>query len=165
MKDQLECGRAETRFCRFFDRGKMMIRAMESKDLPAVMHIWLTSNCQAHSFIPKSYWEENFKGVARIMPKSEVYVAEENGEIAGFIGMGAHIVEGLFVAEQYRSKGIGKQLLDFVKADRPRLLLRVYKDNIGAVSFYLREGFHVLSEYDGIPQKCREYIMEWSSTQ
>lgn len=143
-----------------------MIRAMETKDLPVVMHIWLTGNCQAHSFIPKDYWEGYFENVARIMPKSEVYVAEENGEIAGFIGMGINnYVEGLFVAEQYRSKGIGKQLLDFVKADRPMLRLCVYQENTRAVSFYLREGFRVLSAYDGIPQKCREYTMEWNNSQ
>ncbi len=141
-----------------------MIRAMEPKDLPVVMHIWLDGNCQAHSFIPKTYWEKNFKDVEKVLPESEVYVAEENGEIAGFIGMGSNnYVEGLFVAEQCRSKGIGKQLLDFVKADRQILRLCVYQENTRAVSFYLREGFRVLSEYDGIPQKRREYTMEWNN--
>lgn len=143
-----------------------MIRAMETKDLPVVMHIWFTGNCQAHGFIPKAYWEKNFKGVEKVLPESEVYVAEENGEIAGFIGMGGNnYVEGLFVAEQHRSKGVGKQLLDFVKADRQMLRLCVYRENTRAVSFYLREGFRVLSAHDGIPQKCREYTMEWNNSQ
>lgn len=141
-----------------------MIRAMDEKDLPAVMHIWLTGNCQAHSFIPKSYWEGSFKSVAAVLPQLEVYVAEENSEILGFIGFGAaHAVEGLFVVEQHRSKGVGKQLLDYAKKSRPRLLLSAYKDNAGAVSFYLRERFRVISEYTDVDTGFPAYVLEWRS--
>lgn len=138
-----------------------MIRAMKEKDLPAVMHIWLTGNCQAHTFIPKSYWEGLFKDVAQAISEAEVYVAEENGEVLGFIGFGAaHTIEGLFVSEQHRSKGVGKQLLDYAKKDRPRLLLSAYKDNVGAMSFYLREGFQAISEYTDV---ATAYVLEWCS--
>lgn len=138
-----------------------MIRAMKERDLPAVMHIWLTSNCQAHSFIPKSYWEGLFQDVAQAISEAEVYVAEENGEVLGFIGFGAaHTIEGLFVAEPHRSKGVGKQLLDYAKKDRPHLLLSAYKDNAGAMSFYLREGFQAVSEYTDV---APAYVLEWCS--
>ncbi|MCC8016449.1 MAG: hypothetical protein LIO43_03550 [Clostridiales bacterium] len=36
-----------------------MIRKFEKEDLKAVSEIWLSSNTQAHSFIPKAYWKNN----------------------------------------------------------------------------------------------------------
>ncbi len=34
-------------FCRFY-RGNHMIREMQNGDVPAVMHIWLVSNCDEY---------------------------------------------------------------------------------------------------------------------
>lgn len=35
-----------------------MIRPFQPEDLDAVVRLWLDANSQAHSFIPRSYWEE-----------------------------------------------------------------------------------------------------------
>ena len=77
-------------------------------------------------------------------------------------GLSGDEVEGLFVAEGRRSCGIGKALLDYVKARHPHLALYVYEKNTRAMRFYLREGF--------IPSFCRtapdtgeaEYYMEFA---
>ena len=34
-----------------------MIRVYNTKDLPEIMEIWLHTNCEAHAFIEKNYWE------------------------------------------------------------------------------------------------------------
>lgn len=140
-----------------------MIRAMQNSDVPAVMQIWLASNCDAHPFIEKSYWESNLSFVAQSITQAEVYVAIENGTIIGFVGLGENgYIEGIFVEKAKRSKGVGKQLLDFVKAKYDTLSLSVYCANTRAVSFYQREGFHIRAKQVDEPTHAVEYTMVWT---
>ncbi len=59
--------------------------------------------------------------------KAEVWVYETDGVIAGFIGLNDDYIAGIFVEYEYRSKGIGKELIDFAKMNRMRLSLDVYE--------------------------------------
>lgn len=53
---------------------------------------------------------------------------------------------GIFVCHKEQSKGIGKQLLDFVKQSKNQLSLSVYQKNARAVKFYQREDFEIQCE-------------------
>lgn len=142
-----------------------MIRIFSSEDINSIMGIWLEGNIQAHEFIPESYWTHNYDLVRSLISKAEVYVYEniaENDGIAGFIGLQDNYIAGLFIREDARSKGIGKQLLDFVKQQKQHLSLHVYKQNERAVSFYLREGFAVYSENLDEATGAIEYEMHWN---
>lgn len=126
------------------------------------MQIWLASNCDAHPFIEASYWENNLLFVKQAIADAEVYVAVEKDRIVGFIGLGADgYIEGIFVERSYRSKGIGKQLLDFVKEKYNSLSLHVYRDNARAVAFYRREGFGICAEQTDEATEAAEYAMKW----
>ena len=140
-----------------------MIRKFESRDLDAVMQIWLHGNLNAHAFIAASFWTEHFEMVRDLLPQAELYVHEDAGtrQIDGFIGLTENHIEGIFVAKAARSKGIGKALLDYVKPRRPRLTLGVYQKNERAVSFYFREGFAVQSEQLDEDAGETEYTMSW----
>ena len=61
-----------------------------------------------------------------------------------------------------QSRGIGKELLDFVKEKKAGLALHVYQKNEKAVRFYLREGFRIQREMTDEDTKEEEYLMEWS---
>lgn len=117
-----------------------MIRKFKPEDLNEVMNIWLTTNIQAHDFISKDYWVNHFEIVQELLPTAEVYVYEE-GEIKGFIGVTDGYIAGLFVLATEQSKGIGKQLLDFVKTNHDKLILTVYEKNIRATRFYKNQDF------------------------
>ncbi|WP_434305351.1 GNAT family N-acetyltransferase [Clostridium botulinum] len=72
-------------------------------------------------------------------------------EIQAFIGLIGNYIEGIFVSNEFQSKGIEKELLDYEKAKNNELSLSVYnlsvyKKNNRAVRFYLREGFFVAVE-------------------
>ena len=79
-----------------------MIRIFEFRDLDRIMEIWLEGKLTAHPFIKEEYWRQNFETVRSALPKAEVYVFEEEGEVQGFIGMDADYIAGLFVAEGRR---------------------------------------------------------------
>ena len=97
------------------------------------------------------------------MPKAEVFVYEEekSRKIKGFIGLIDNDIAGIFVEECFHSKGIGKQLLDYVKQIKPYLTLHVYQTNERAINFYRREHFMVRSETIDKSTNEKEWMMTW----
>lgn len=138
-----------------------MIRAFQPADLDPVTEIWLTANLQAHSFIFPEYWRGNLALVKELLLQAEVYVYEKDGEILGFVGLDGEYIEGIFAAGKAQSQGIGKSLLDFLKAKKPELHLNVYQKNTRAIRFYEREGFQIQSE--GLDEATgeKDYAMAW----
>lgn len=138
-----------------------MIRRFENKDLDQVMSIWLQVNMESHSFIEADYWKNNYEMVREMIPKAEVFVSEENGQIRGFIGLIDTCIAGIFVRAAEQSKGVGTGLLHTVMKSRDNLRLNVYKKNMRAVSFYQHYGFQIINQ--GIDESTseEEYTMEW----
>lgn len=132
-------------------------------DLSAVMKIWLDTNIKNHNFVSKEYWTSNYEIVKEIIPKSEIYVYEEDDTnlIDGFIGLLDSYLAGLFVKNTAQSKGIGKQLLDYAKSIKSEMTLSVYQKNIRAVHFYQREQFQIQSENIDDNTNEKEFIMIW----
>ena len=141
-----------------------MIRLFCEKDFAVVMQIWLETNIKTHNFISKSYWIDNFENVKKILPQAEVYVYVNDitNQIEGFIGITGNFIAGLFVKEDAQAKGIGKQLLDYVKSVKSNLKLNVYKKNARAIEFYQREQFVVQSENIDDNTGEKELFMVWS---
>lgn len=140
-----------------------MIRKLRESDLSAVMKIWLDTNIKSHNFVSKEYWTSNYEMVKEILPKSEIYVYEEEDTnlIDGFIGLLDSYLAGLFVKNTAQSKGIGKQLLDYAKSIKSEMTLSVYQKNIRAVHFYHREQFQIQSENIDDNTNEKEFIMIW----
>ena len=142
-----------------------MIRKFSETDLDKVMSIWFDSNIEAHSFIPKSYWELVSHFAKTAIVKSELYVYEEDGNICGFIGLEDSYIAGMFVEETKRSKGIGRNLLDYVKTIRTELDLRVYQNNERAIAFYQREQFIAVAESVDENTNEAEFVMRWEQNE
>lgn len=138
-----------------------MIRPFRKADLDQVAEIWLTANLQAHGFISSEYWRGNQALVKELLLQAEVYVHEKGGVILGFVGLDGAYIEGIFVTEEARSQGVGKSLLDFLKAKKLELHLNVYQKNNRAIRFYEREGFYIQSE--GLDEATgeKDYAMAW----
>ena len=77
------------------------------------------------------------------------------------MGLDGEYIEGIFAAGKAQSQGIGKSLLDFLKAKKPELHLNVYQKNTRAIRFYEREGFQIQSE--GLDEATgeKDYAMAW----
>lgn len=136
-----------------------MIRVLEEKDVDIVAKIWLETNIKAHDFIASSYWKEHYEMVKDMFLQAEVYVYEIEKEIMGFIGLDKEYIEGIFVLDQYQKRGIGKALLNHVKAKNEHLSLNVYQKNLNAILFYQREGFCI--QYEDVDKNTgeKEYRM------
>ena len=123
-----------------------MIRAFQPADAAQVMEIWLAGNEDAHPFVDPAYWHSHAAEVRGQLSEAEVLVYEEEGAILGFIGVQGDFIAGIFVRREARGRGIGKCLLDTVKATHSSLTLSVYRKNSRAAAFYAREGFAIVSE-------------------
>ena len=140
-----------------------MIRRYENPDLSSVMELWLKGNVETHSFIKPAYWYANLQTVQASITSAEVYVYTENEFVVGFIGLNGDHIEGLFVKKGYRSRGIGRKLLDYVKIHHTQLTLAVYERNLLATKFYEREGFHKQGlQLDQFTSEL-EYVMKWQT--
>lgn len=140
-----------------------MIRKLRNEDTDKVMQVWFDTNRKAHSFISENYWKDNYEAVKELLPQSEVYVYEDDyfNEIKGFIGINDNYIAGIFVCSKIQSKGIGKQLLNYVKNIRKQLTLSVYQKNKRAVKFYQSEDFKIQSEHIDENTGQKEYFMIW----
>lgn len=138
-----------------------MIRSFNQSDLDSVMAIWLNSNIAAHPFVPREYWEANEPMVREMIPQSDVFVAEEAGMVRGFIGIADGYIAGIFVDGNYRSHGLGRQLLNRAKEQYDALTLHVYQENRRAVAFYQREGFQISEAGTDEGTGRADYAMSW----
>ena len=142
--------------------GYIVIRTFRENDLIDIMQIWLDTNRKAHNFISKEYWIDNYAAVKDLLPQAEIYVYEDANQIEGFIGLTDNDIEGIFVREAAQSRGIGKQLLNYVKKIKSSMRLSVYQKNTRAVIFYQREQFVIQSENIDENTNEKEFIMVWS---
>ena len=142
-----------------------MIRILQETDIDRVMALWLDTNLKTHDFVPAEYWRSNFEPVKEMLPQAEVYVYESAGEIQGFVGLSGEYIEGIFVVDEMQSQGIGRRLLDHMKATKDTLYLSVYQKNTRAIRFYHREGFVIQRE--GLDESTgeKEFTMLWRRKQ
>lgn len=140
----------------------MAIKELDILKIDNVMKIWLESNIIAHDFISEDYWQSNYDFVKKVLPESTVLVYEDNNEIRGFIGIVDNsYIAGLFVKNQWQSKGIGSKLIEKCKDLYPTLILDVYGKNLKAVKFYKKHGFKIKEEKENEETKEIEYSMIW----
>lgn len=143
-----------------------MIRQSKAEDMEAILQIWLDASCQAHAFIPSSFWEAQVVAMRELyLPSAVTYVYADRttGKITGFVSLAGQSIAALFVHPSAQQKGIGKQLMGFVKQKQNPLTLNVYVENAGAIAFYKKQGFRIyrkqIEEQTGHP----EYRMNFSS--
>ena len=139
-----------------------MIRQLQNKDIDKIMEIWLESTIDAHKFISKEYWNENYNIVKDMyIPMSKTFVYEDNDDIRGFISViNNDFIGALFVEKNHQGQGLGKNLLDYAKNLYDNLSLAVYKENENALEFYKKMGFKIISENINEDTNCVEYIMK-----
>lgn len=140
----------------------MTVRILKENEIDEVMRIWLDSTIAAHDFIPKEYWEKNYDLVKdAYIPNSETFVYEENEVIKGFISIiDKDFIGAIFVDPDFQGRGIGKDLISYVKDRFDGLALNVYSDNIKAVKFYESQGFRKIEEQTEESTGKKELLMK-----
>ena len=138
------------------------IRRPKPTDIEEIIRIWLEGNIQAHPFIQPNYWLKHMGYMREVLPQSEVYVYEQDGNILGFIGLQEHYIAGLFINKNHQSQGIGTSLIEFIKQKHLYLTLTVYKKNWSALQFYQRHNFVAVEERIDTNSNEAELLLRWN---
>ncbi|MGL4239009.1 GNAT family N-acetyltransferase [Tabrizicola sp.] len=93
--------------------------------------------------------EEDVGFLSGLIESHVVRVARGGTGPMGFLARKAGHIAALYLAPEARGLGVGKALLDEVKAVEPTVELWAFQANRGAVAFYLREGFREVERTDG----------------
>lgn len=146
----------------------MIIRAATHADRGGVADIYLDSRAAALSYIN---WAHDAASVrdwiaTELMARCDVFVAEDNGRLAGFVALDPPVLELLFVGPTYFRQGVGRRLLDRAKAHCPEgFRLWCFQRNEPARAFYERHGLTVDHMTDGADNEEREpdVLYVWQS--
>ena len=157
-----------------------MIRYFQQQDEDSVIRIWLEASAIAHSFIPRSYWENKVPDMRnKYLPQSQTLVNEDEhtNEITGFISLIGNYIAALFVSPDRQGQGIGHSLMTRIKLQHPELELNVYAENTQwmsgklqfsfyaentqALTFYKRQGFTITREQTDEQTGRQEFTMKY----
>ena len=143
----------------------MRIRPVEPGDTGAVADVYLAA-LAGMTYLPDLWTDTESREFIRdvMLPNNEVWVAEEDGRVVGFAGLGDDLMRHLWVEPTAQNRGVGKALLDRAKERRPDgFRLWVFQKNVGARRFYERHGFALVRLTDGRDNQEREpdALYEW----
>ena len=128
-----------------------MIRKMEVTDYLCLVEIWESAVSATHDFLK----EEDFRYYKQQLPTYFQYVNlygwEKDGRLVGFMGIAEGNLEMLFVDNDYRGIGVGKELITYAIDNLEVTKVDVNEQNVQVLGFYKHIGFQVYerSELDG----------------
>jgi ribosomal protein S18 acetylase RimI-like enzyme len=135
------------------------LRRARPEDAPAVAETHLTARRHALPYLPDVHTDaETHTWVAEVMlPQQEVWVAEIDGEVAGFAAIHEGWLAHLYIAPAHQGKGLGSALLDLAMTRNPGgLQLYAFQRNERARRFYEQRGFVAEWFGDGSENEERE---------
>jgi GNAT superfamily N-acetyltransferase len=122
------------------------IRVMTDEDVEPVVRVWHAAGRQAYTFIDR--WQrftlDQARGVFRehIAPSCEVWVAETEDGIVGYLALKGSYVDRLYVSPHKQRQGVGTALLKHAMERSPAgLALHTHQRNTPARVFYEKQGF------------------------
>jgi GNAT superfamily N-acetyltransferase len=133
----------------------MEIRRAREDEIEPLTLLFIRARNQM-KYVPEVPNEAAVPIAKRIREHEEVWVAEEDGRLLGFLGIeasrnlgGAAVLEKLYVEPAEQNRGVGSALLEKAKELRPdELYLWVFQKN-PARKLYERHGFLVVKLTDG----------------
>jgi len=145
--------------------GPFHLRPYQPSDEDATITLWQRTWQLAYPAIDFAqrvgWWRERWRN--ELVPKAEIIVAEQAGEIAGFVTIDATgYLDQLVVAPDQWGSRLADTLVDEAKRRSPdHVTLKVNADNARAIRFYERNGFVHAGE-DVNPSSGRPVLkMQW----
>ena len=139
----------------------MEIRRASDDEIEPLTRLFIRARNEM-DYLPRVPDEAAVPIAARIREHEEVWVAEEEGRLLGFIGiehstnLDAPVLEKIYVDPAEQNRGVGSALLDKAKQLQPaELYLWVFQKN-PARRLYERNGFVLMKLTDGADNMERE---------
>jgi len=151
--------------------SNITIRPYRPEDLAEVVELWHDSKSKAFFYVQVQQTYKIANDTAHfqevVSKECQVWLAEEEDEILGFIALEGDLIDQLFVKIDEQRKGIGSLLVRKAKNLSP-LGLRAYtfQKNFAARSFFDKHGFRVVrSGVSSPPENEPDLEYAWSHDQ
>ena len=137
--------------------GSLVIRAFERADEDDLIRVWLASTIPGQSFLPEDHWRAMEAEIRQeLLPVSETWVIEAEGELVAFMSLLGDLIGGLFTHPEHQGRGHGRALIDHARLLHDPVFVEVFAANKRAVAFYRSCGFvdheHRIDEASGLTQ-------------
>ncbi|MCX4335087.1 MAG: GNAT family N-acetyltransferase [Bacteroidales bacterium] len=121
------------------------IRQCRNEDYPKLVEIWEDSVRSSHTFLADDdITEIREKLTSLYFPSVKMFVAVYEDEIVGFMGLSGCKIEMLFISTGRQKAGTGRRFIELAK-DKGCRFVDVNEQNTGALSFYQKCGFKIIS--------------------
>ncbi|MCH2038853.1 MAG: GNAT family N-acetyltransferase [Rickettsiales bacterium] len=129
----------------------MSIRPYTEKDFPSILSIYAKSKLDELRFENKVFTllplDQDQQRLQKLL-QSTIYVYESDSNVIAYTAFTQSEITALFISPDYRGKGIGKELLEFVlKKLSGNITLNIAKSNKPAKQLYEQYGFKVIDEF------------------
>ncbi|MCB2134871.1 MAG: GNAT family N-acetyltransferase [Rhodobacteraceae bacterium] len=143
----------------------ILVRDPTAADLTQAAVI-LSDWIDATDWMPRIHSRAEDAAFVRGLPSTHTVRVAWQGEVAGFLARSGGTVDALYVARDWRGKGIGTALLSEAKAVEERLTLWTFQANAAAIGFYRNAGFLTAEQTDGQRNEERlpDMRMIWSKS-
>lgn len=120
-----------------------MIREFQAGDLEPLIDIWRNASKELYGSRSSEEWRELEQYTRNYIEWFTTFVYLLDGKPVGFITLSDCEVLLLFLAPENQERGLGGELIKFVKSIFDHLKLKVHSRNERALKFYQRRGFRV----------------------
>jgi N-acetylglutamate synthase-like GNAT family acetyltransferase len=143
----------------------MQIRRSRDSDIPSIFAIVNDAAERYRGVIPADRWHDPYMPLdeltGEIAKGVEFWVAEDDGAVAGVMGMQdkgeVALVRHAYVASTAQRRGVGTTLLRHVEALTTKpILIGTWASAKWAIDFYMRNGFRLVS-HEEKEQLLRKY--------
>jgi putative acetyltransferase len=118
-----------------------VIRPFEPRDMEETLRLFRDACAASHPFLAPAF----IRAIERRMREHTLLEFEtevlDDGGVKAFLCRTGSFVDALFVDPPFQSRGLGKLLLDHLKARTRIAHLSVFAQNPRAIKFYQREEF------------------------
>jgi ribosomal protein S18 acetylase RimI-like enzyme len=145
--------------------GEITLRPATIDDAPAVAELFTHTRDACMSHLPKLHTADEDRAWMRnvVFEHCDVWVAEVDGRLAGFVALEGDLLEHLYVRPDLHRRGIGSTLLAKARELRPGgFRLWVFQQNAQARRFYESHGLVVLRLTDGAGNEERTPDAEYA---
>ena len=131
----------------------MSIRAYTIKDLPSITDIYNRSKLDELQFEDRKFTllplEEDIPRYSKLMA-SAIFIYSYQGQTAGFAAICGNEIRALFVHPDFRGKGVGAELIQFLLNRTPSIEVHLYvaSANRPAKTLYQKYGFSITDTFE-----------------